>query len=377
MDFSLNEEQTMIRESARDFLKKECPKSLVREAETSDLGYSPALWRKIAELGWLGLVLPEPYGGAGSSFLDLTVIIEELGRALAPVPFLPTLLGEIAILAAGNDRQKQDLLPKIAGGEMILTTALTEAGFSQEPKDIKTRAVRQGDAYLVQGTKFFVPYAPSADLLLCLAKTRPVAPGDGALTLFLVGGKEPGIRFTLLDSVAFDRQYQVQFEEVEVSGEGVLGQVGRGGETARDVLRYATLAHCAWLLGGLQQAFEMTLDSAKDRVQFGRHIGSFQAIQHRIANMAVYLDSARFLVYRAAWKLSRAASCDRDISMARAWVNQVGEQVYAGAHQVRGAVAYCKDDDLGLYSCRARASQAYWGNTLFHLDAVGRSLGLD
>jgi alkylation response protein AidB-like acyl-CoA dehydrogenase len=199
MDFALSEEQEMLKKMARDFLENECPKSLVREMEDDEKGYSPELWKKMADLGWMGLVLPEEHGGEGLTFLDLAVLIEEMGRALVPGPYLSTVVYcGLPILAAGTEEQKREFLPKIAKGDLILSLALTEPSASWEPSGIETRAVADGDDFVINGTKLFISDAHVADCLLCATRTRDSAEGEDGITLFLVDAKSQGISMTPL-----------------------------------------------------------------------------------------------------------------------------------------------------------------------------------
>ncbi|MBM4452879.1 MAG: acyl-CoA dehydrogenase, partial [Chloroflexi bacterium] len=237
MDLGLNEQQEMLRRSARDFLQKECPKQLVRQLDASDSGYSPELWRKMAELGWLGLAFPEEYGGNGGSFLDLAVLLEEMGYNILPGPFFSTVvLGGLAILAAGSEQQKKSLLPKIATGELLLTLALTEPSAKYDAASIKTKATAQNDEYVINGTKLFVPDANVAHYILCVARTQPRKNTEDGLTVFLVDSKSPGIKCTLLKTLARDKQCEVVFDNVHVPKENIIGKLNKGWPIVADII---------------------------------------------------------------------------------------------------------------------------------------------
>ncbi|MDH4300259.1 MAG: acyl-CoA/acyl-ACP dehydrogenase, partial [Dehalococcoidia bacterium] len=305
MDLGLSEEQEMLKKSARDFLQKECPKRLVRQLDESDEGYSSDLWRKMAELGWLGLVFPEEYGGSGRDFLDLAILLEEMGYNIVPGPFFSTVvLGGLAMLAAGSEEQKKQFLPKIASGEMILSLALTEPAASYDAASVKTKAKARNGEYVIKGTKLFVLNANVADYILCVARTRKTKNPEDGITLFLVDAESPGLECTLLKTLARDKQCEVVFDNVTVSERSVVGKRDEGWPVVKDILQKAAVAKCAEMVGGAQAALDMAVNYAKERVQFGRPIGSFQAIQHYCANMAMDVSGSRFVTYRAAWKVS-------------------------------------------------------------------------
>ena len=251
MDFALSQQQEMLRNTARDFLVKECPKTLVREMEQDEKGYSPELWKKMAELGWMGLVFPEAYGGSGLSSLDFTILLEEMGRALVPGPFLSTVVcGGLTILRWGSEEQKRELLPKIAKGELILSLALTEASASYDAADITVRAVPEGDDYVISGTKLFAADAQVADYLLCVTRTKDGDDRQKGITLFLVDAKSPGISCALLKTFTADKQCEVVFDKVRVPKSTMLGELDRGWEIAEDITEQAAFALCPWMVGG-------------------------------------------------------------------------------------------------------------------------------
>lgn len=377
MDFSFNKEQKLIRDAARDFLKKECPSDLVRELEEDKKGYVPAMWRKIAELGWLGLIYPAKYGGSDGNFMDMIVLLEEMGRNLVPIPFLPTvILGGLSILYGGTEEQKEEFLPKIANGELIWSLAFTELEPIYNATGINLRAIKEGDHFLLDGTKFFVPYAHAADYLVCAARTKNSETKEDGITLFLVDSKNPGVSFTVLKTLACDKQCEVVFNRAEVNEKSIIGKYHGGWEVLKKVFEQAAISQCALMIGGAEKVLEMTVDYAKKRVQFNRPIGSFQAIQHRCANMVVDLDGAKLATYEAAWKLDRGMQCTFEASVAKAWVSQAYKRVCANGHQIFGGIGVIKDHDMELYSRRAKAAEFLWGDTNFHREIVAKQLGL-
>ncbi len=377
MDLGLSEEQEMMKTSARDFLQKECPKSLVKQLDESDEGYSPELWRKMAGLGWLGLMFPEEYGGSGGSFLDLAVLLEEMGYNILPGPFFSTVvLGGLTVLAAGNEEQKKDLLPRIAGGGTILTLALTEPRAGYDAASIRTTATAGNGEYVINGTKLFVPDANVADFLLCVARTTEAENPENGVTLLLVDARSPGIKCTLLKTLAFDKQCEVIFDNVRVPGENILGVLNRGWPVVQDVLQKATVAKCAEMVGGAQAALDMAVAYAKERIQFNRPIGSFQAIQHYCANMVSDVDGSRFVTYKAAWKVSEGLPATMDVAVAKSWTGEAYRRVTLLAHQIFGAIGFTMDHDLHRYYRRAKAGEMMFGDSAFQRAIVARELGL-
>jgi len=377
MDLGLTEEQDMLKTSARDFLQKECPKQLVRQLDESEEGYSPELWRKMAGLGWIGLPFPEEYGGGGGSFLDLVVLLETMGYNILPGPFFSTVvLGGLTILAAGNEEQKKRFLPEIASGGMILTLALTEPSARYDAASVKTTAVVRNGEYVINGTKLFVLDANVADFILCVARTKEATNPENGLTVFLVDTKSPGVKITLLKTLARDKQCEVIFDEVSVPKENMLGELNRGWPTVQGVLQRATVAKCAEMVGGAQAALDMAVAYAKERVQFNRPIGSFQAIQHYCANMVSDVDGSRFVTYKAAWKVSEGLPATFDVAVAKAWTSGAYGRVTLLAHQIFGAIGFTMDHDMHLYYRRAKAGEIMFGDGAFQRAIVAREMGL-
>ncbi len=377
MELGLTEEQEMLKTSARDFLEKECPKQLVRQLDESDKGYSPELWRKMAELGWMGLVFPEKYGGSGGSFLDLIVLLEAMGYNILPGPFLSTVvLGGLTILAAGSEEQKKEFLPKVANGETILTLALTEPSADYNAASIKTKATARNDGYVINGTKLFVPDANVADYILCVARTKETKNPEDGITIFLVDAKSPGVKCTLLKTLARDKQCEIIFDNVTVPKKNILGKPGQGWPIVEGAIQKATVAKCAEMVGGAQAALEMAVRYAKERVQFGRPIGSFQAIQHYCANMVTDVDGSRFITYKAAWEVSEGLPATMDVAIAKAWTSEAYGRVTLLAHQIFGAIGFTMDHDIHLYYRRAKAGEIMFGDGDFQRAIVASELGL-
>jgi alkylation response protein AidB-like acyl-CoA dehydrogenase len=345
--------------------------------EKDDKDFSSVLWHKIAELGWQGLIFPIEYGGSGGSFLDLIILLEMMGKFLVPIPYLPTVvLGGLPILYGGTEGLKEKVLPKMANGELVLSMAFTEIEPKYGATGINLQAIGKGDNFLLQGTKLFVPYAHVADYLICVTRTEKKEGEQDGITLFLVEGKHPGISQTVLKTLACEKYCEVVFNQVKVSKENILGEYNKGWKILKIVLGQAAIAQCALMLGGAERVLEMTIVHAKERVQFDRPIGSFQAIQHRCANMKVDLEGARFATYEAAWRMSQGLPYTLEASIAKACMNQAYNRICASGHQIHGGGGVMKDYDMELYSRRAKAAEFFLGDTQFHKEIIATELGL-
>jgi alkylation response protein AidB-like acyl-CoA dehydrogenase len=377
MDLGFSEEQEMLRTTARDFLTNECPAELVKQLAEDEKGYSPEMWKKMAELGWMGLTFPEEYDGMGMTFLDLVVLLEEAGRACLPGPYFSTVvLAGYTIMEAASEEQKKELLTKIANGDLIVTLAVTEPSARYEPDAITVKASPDKDDYVINGTKLFVPDANVADYIICVARTKDGASPEEGLTLFLVDAKSPGISTTLLKTIAGDKQCEVTFEDVRVPKGNIIGELDKGWPVVEKVLEKATVGLCAQMVGGAQKTLDMSVEYAKERVQFGRPIGSFQAIQHYCANMVTDVDGSKYITYEAAWKVSEGLPATMEVSMAKAWVSEAYRRVTLLGHQIHGAIGFCEDHDMPLYFKRAKGSEPTFGDADFHREMVAKQLGL-
>ena len=377
MEFELTEEQKILQSSAADFLKKECPKELVRKLADTDEKYSPELWRKMAELGWLGLNLPEAYGGTDWSFLSMTVLLEEMGYNICPAPFISTtILGCVPILEAGTEEQKQEILPKAADGELILTMALTESDGGYEPATIKVKAAKEDDGWVIDGVKLFVPDALVADYILCVARTSESADPEAGLTLFLVKRDHPGVTVTPLKTISKDNQCEVAFDKVRVDVGSIIGQVDQAWPIVKAALNKAALARAAETVGAMRASLDLSLAYAKERVQFGQPIGSFQAMQHYMADMWVDILGTRNLVLRAAWKLSTGEAADKEVSMAKIRAGEMGRKTTTVGHRIFAGIGFTMEHDLHLYHRRTVAADILFGDSDYHHEQVAKSLGL-
>jgi len=374
MKLTLTEEQEMIKKTACDFLADKCPKTFVKQMEESETGYSRELWQEMAELGWMGLVFPEKYGGGDMNFLDLAVLLEEMGRACLPSPFFSTVvLGGLPILDVGSEEQKQQYLPNLIRGEKIFTLALTEPGYQNyDASSVTVKATPNDGNYIINGTKLFVPDANIADYLICVARTKP----ENGITTFLADAKNPRINCTVLKTVAGDKLCEVVFDQMPVPKANILGQLNQEWSAVQRIIERAAVGKCCEMVGNIQRVLEMTVDYAKERKQFDRPIGSFQIIQHYCADMATDIDGAKFSTYQAAWMLSKGLPCTKEVAIAKAWISEASQRVVALAHQIHGAIGVTLEHDLHFYTRRAKAAELAFGDADFYREMVAREMEL-
>ena len=377
MDFELTEGQEMFRETARDFLAAACPADLVREMAEDEKGHPLQLWQQMAEMGWMGMTIPDEFGGAGVSFLDFVVVLEEMGRACLPGPFFSTVvLGGLTVLQSGSEEQKAQILPQLAEGELLLTLALTEPSATYTAEGIQTKATQTDEGFLIQGTKLFVPYAHLSDYLICAARTQESEMADEGITLFLVDAGSPGVTCTLLKTIAGDKQCEVIFDNVEVPETSILGELDKGWPVLDRVLEKAVVAQCAEMVGGARRVLEMTVEYAKERMAFGHPIGSYQAIQHYCADMLVDVDGCSLLTYNAAWRLGEGLPAAQEVAAAKSLISEKFKRTAALAVQIHGAIGFTEEHDLPLYVKRAKAWEINLGDTSFHLERIAKAAGI-
>ena len=345
MDFSLSEDQEMLKTSARDFLTKECTEAVVREILGNKQGFSPELWRKTADMGWLGIIFPEKYGGTGGNLVDLTVLFEEMGRAIYISPYLSTVvLCGLTILNAGTEEQKDELIPEIIKGKKILALALTESqatwdGHGWEPTGVTVKATADGSDYVIDGVKLFVHDAHIADYLLCVARTGRRGKVENGITLFLVDGKSPGITYNLLKTLSGNnKQSEVVFNKVRIPAKNIIGKLNGGWAPLVKSIRMGALMLCAQMVGAGQRILEVTVDYAKTRIQFDMPIGINQHVQAHCVSLVGDVDSSRWVTYLAVWRLSAGMPADLEVAIAKAWTGEAYRDACWHAHQVLAGI---------------------------------------
>jgi alkylation response protein AidB-like acyl-CoA dehydrogenase len=376
VDFGFSEEQEMLRQSARNLLEKECPSTVVRALMEGEPGYDRTLWKKMAELGWTGLVIPEEYGGAALSYVDLVLVLEEMGRVLLPSPFIWTVMVAEALKRAGSAAQKQKLLPQIAAGDLIATLAWLEPSASWDVSSITLAARSSGSDWIIDGSKLFVNDGHIAGCFLVVARTSGA--GEEGVTLFVIDGQRAGISVTPLTTMDQTRKLaEVKFTDVKATAADVVGEVGKGWRTLAEVLDRGKVMLAAEMMGGAQRVLDMTVDYAKIRVQFGRPIGSFQAVQHKCANMMIDVEGAKSAVYYASWAVSNdVPESPVAAAVAKAAASDAFRRVSAEGIQLHGGIGFTWDADLHLYFKRAKSSEFTFGDATYNREQVARGINL-
>jgi alkylation response protein AidB-like acyl-CoA dehydrogenase len=372
LDLQFSEEQEMLRETVRGVCASTSPLGVVRQLEDDPVGYSPDLWKQLAHLDLIGLQLPEEFGGSGMSTLETVVLYEEFGRSLAPSPhFVSAILSGGALARSGSDDLKAAWLPRIVTGEAILTPAWLEPENGFGPKGVQVRAVADGDGFLLSGVKRHVAFARAATALVVLART-----GDDpeAVDLFVVETGAPGVTLTQQMSIASDAQYRVDLDQVRVTAADRIGPAGSGWVTWNSVMHDGIILAAAQAVGGAQYAMEITTQYAKDRHQFDKPLGAFQALAHYLADATTAVDGAEVLVHEAAWARSEGRSVAKLAPMAKLYACRTFRDVTATAQQIFGGIGFTVEFDIQLYFRRAKQLQISWWDTRYLEELVAAAV---
>ena len=379
MDFNFNEEQLELREVARGFLADHSGSEQVRAGMAKEHGFDPGLWKQIGEeLGWTSVAIPEAYGGLGLGYVELVALLETMGEALLCAPFFSSVcLGANAILVAGSEEQKKELLPSIALGETLATLAFCEAHGGWDADAVKTTFEEQDQGFVLQGTKRFVPDGHVADLFVVVAR-RAGSSGEDGLALFAVPAHNEKIsrkRLTTMDPTS--RQAEIHFDGVVVPANARLGDESTGWAAVSRILDLAGVCLAAEQVGGAQRCLDLAVDYAKQREQFGRPIGSFQAIKHKCANMMVKVESARSAAYYAACAaVEESEELPVVASIAQAAASDAYFECAGDALQIFGGVGFTWEYDIQLYFKRARSNALFLGDGAHHRERVACRIGL-
>jgi len=377
MDIGFTEEQELLRTSARKFLENECPSAFVRQRMAEPAAMTENFWQKLAEQGWFGILYPDEVGGSALGLVDMTVLMEEMGRAVMPGPFFSTvLLGGSAILEAGSPGQRQEWLPRIAEGSAKVSLAWTEPNARWDAAGIVATGRETAGGFVLSGTKLFVPDAHLSDALVIAVRTRDGSTMEDGVSLFLVPKEAAGIGVTLLPTIDETRKLcEVRLDNVAVSAAALLGERHGGWPGLARVLDRATVALCAEMCGGAQQVLEMTTAYAKIRIAFGKPIGSYQGVKHQAADMLVAIENAKSLTYYAAWAVDEGlAEAPLAVSMAKAAASDMYRKVANTGIQLHGGIGFTWEHDLQLYFKRAKASEVAFGDSTWHRERVARLL---
>jgi alkylation response protein AidB-like acyl-CoA dehydrogenase len=368
MNFRLTDAQQMLVGTARELLRRRCPPELVHAMAEDPRGLPEDLWKELSMLGWPGLLIPAELGGSDGSLLDVILLVEEMGRAGLPGPFIPSAVVATSLLmTAGTQAQRDRLLSPMALGDRICTLALLEESAALEPQAI---GMSGEVGSRVTGRKLFVKDAHLAHDLVVAVR------GGGGINLFVVETGAAGIALSPMDVLSGEKLFEVAFSDVPVDGSRLIGPAGRGWDSLVPALRAGALARSAEMVGAAARLLDLAVEHARTRVQSGRPIGSFQAIQHHCADMLRHVDAARGLLHRAAWKMETGEECAADVAMAKAYAADGCLAVARRTHQVLGAIGYCEEHVLHRFHKRIQAGAVDFGEASLHLETVATAIGL-
>ncbi|MBU2512912.1 acyl-CoA/acyl-ACP dehydrogenase [bacterium] len=369
MDLALTKDQEMIQKSSREFFKKECPYEKTRQVKVTAPGYDKKMWKKMVNLGYLGIIFPEQYGGSDGEFIELTLLMEEVGRAIAPSPFFSTMQCGLPILTYGSEEQKEVYLPGIAEKGDTWSLAHSEQSGGYRISDIQLKAVSDGDGFVLNGVKLFVPYASTSSRLLVSARTS-----TNNISVFMVDPKTEGIRIETMPTIARDDRGEVSFVNVRVPKSNILGDIDNGDIIIDTIIQQSSVLKAAEMYGGARAAFNLTVNYTKERKQFNRKLASFQVVQHRLVNLLTDIDGLKYLVYKAAWSIA-TQNPDRILnSAAKIKANSVHTDVCRQGMYLHGAIGWTEEMDIGLYHLQTRAMNFDGGGSDLHREQIACEL---
>jgi alkylation response protein AidB-like acyl-CoA dehydrogenase len=368
MDFSFNEEQEDLKGLVEKILAGELTPERLKEAEAGEDNFDRVLWKQLAEAGVLGIAVPEAQGGGGYGFLEAALVLEQVGKTVAPVPYYASVvLGALPIARFGTDAQKNALLPGVASGESILTAALTEDG--ADPLKPTTTAKRDGDSWVLDGVKECVAAGPLADQVLVPASTD-----DGGVIVAIVAANAKGVKRERQDTTSHHPEARFTLAGVKVADADVLGSAGQGSEILAWLVERATAALCAMTVGVCEEALRMTAEYTKTREQFGRAIATFQAVGQRAADAYIDTEAIRLTAWQAIWRLSEELPATAEVSVAKFWAAEGGQRVVHAAQHLHGGMGVDRDYPLHRYFLWAKVLELTLGGTTPQLLRLGKIL---
>ena len=375
MEFNLSEETKMLQSSAEKFCKEKSPSAFVKSMIKDAKGFSEAHWKEMANLGWLGLIYDEKYGGSGGGFFDLFILFEEIGKTQMPSPFLcSAVFAGLLLNEAGGEALKKTYLPLLIQGEKILTVGLrNELGEYDHAAPTLGAKESGGGSFVIKGTRVLVPYAQVADeIIVCADLKGSKASGP---TLFKVSGKASGLKKIPLNTMTGERTFGVVFEDVKVSENDLVGSIGQGAAYVDKVLPQVITLKCAEMVGGLSRVLSMTVDYVKQRVQFGRPLGALQVVQHYCADISTFVDTSRLIAYQAASFIDAGLPCSKEVAMAKAWCSDAYKKSTQIAQQLHGGIGFTEEHDLHLYYKHAKVSELDFGDSWVQRQKVSAAMG--
>ena len=374
MDILLNEEEQMVRDSARSFLESETSTKVTREMEHDELGYPPALWKQIADLGWTGMCLPDQYGGQGLGLTYLGLVMEEIGRAIAPLPLMTTAVASMIIAEFGTDEQKQSILPGVCSGDTVLTFAFQERDARIVADAVSTTAVLDGDNFVVNGTKMFVDNCNSAAKILTVVRTQAGSTGRDGLSLLLIDTGSAGMTQTMQVTTAKDRQGRVDLKDVKVPKANLVGTLNEGWPVAEKMLDLGAVLTVLYMEGAARKDVEITIAYAKERTAFGRPIGAFQSVAHMLADAIMWCDGAQLLGYEAVGQMEKYGKAGLEVSQAKSFANDRLIPACRYGQAIHGGIGFMMEFDIHLYYQRVAAGAMRLGTSFEHRARIAAAL---
>jgi alkylation response protein AidB-like acyl-CoA dehydrogenase len=375
MELTFTEEQKLIINTTKNFFKREYPREVMREMVKSENGFSANLWQQMVELGWIGMDFPEEYGGMEMGLLNLVFVSENMGKAGFISPFFINYVACQILIQAGSEKQKRDIVPKVLNGEMFLTLAYVESTPKFDPYYISTKVTEYSDGYILNGTKQFVEFANVADYAICIGRTEGEDYSEDGISLFLLDLKTDGVEKITLNTVAKDKQHEVSMNNVVVPIDNLIGKKNQGSKYMNSVLDKARIIKFAELLGKLEQALEIAIEYANQRIQSGKLIGSFQAVQHNFAEIATEIDGAKYLIYKvAASENGKGGIPRKDLLILSLWIEKIYLPICWKVHEIFGAISFTEEFDLHYFTKYSKAHQAVLGDEHYYYEALKKEL---
>lgn len=375
MEFSINDETKMLKDSAARFVKEKITARLIKELVKEEKGYSQSLWKEMAELGWLGLIYEEQYGGSGMSIFDICCLFEELGKSGFASPFYSSaILSGMIINEAGDADLKKAYLPALIQGKKLLTIALMDEQGRYDYSAPSLRAEKNGNTYVLNGTRLLVPYANVTNEILVCAEVDS-AKGKGP-TLFKISRASAGLKIIPLDTLGWEKKFAVVIEGVKASEKDIIGSIGQGAVVLDRVIPKAIIIKCAEMVGGMNRVLDMTVEYMKQRVQFGKPLGVLQAVQHHCADMSTLTETSRLITYQAACFMREGITCNEEVAMAKAWCSDAFTKVTQVSHQLHGGIGFTEEHDLHIFHRQAKVSEYELGDSRVQRRKIADAMGI-
>jgi len=375
LDLALTESEEMLKKTALDFMRRDAPKEVVQALQETDTGCTEELWRKATEMGWLGVIIPEQYGGTGNPLTSAGVLFESLGTGPLPGPYFSSgILGSLIILEAGTEEQKQRILPAVAEGEQILALALTEPEYSWEPGAVQTTATSKNGDFVLDGVKLFTIDAQAATHFIVVARTEKGSDPTKGLSLFLVDRESKGVSVRRLPGFFAGRAFEVKLDSVKVPQSARLGDGDEGWPALKEGINKSIPILCAYKVGGCQAVLDTALEYSRTRIQFGQAIGRFQRVQDLIIVMYNHSEAARWTTYETLWKLDTQRPSAEGVHLAKTVTSEGYWQVCTLAHRVFSGVSFSKEHPVSFHTRASRCLYHYLGEPAYHRQQIAKLL---